>query len=161
MLCTWHFIKQVGFMHLNYTLWVNHLLLKNRRRQVKWGGNRQGKAVLEFLGWAWVCVGCAPENTDSPLNKRHHRGHSELRALFTLHWPRYLPGTAPCLSVNGTHRHMDEDTEQAYHSQRHVPGGLPRVTTTWAVAIVRCLYRGTEEPSRMLFLSTQKKENYS
>lgn len=73
-------MKQVCFIHLNYTLWVNHLLLKYKRRKVKWGGNRQGKAVLEFLGWVWVCVVCALENADLPLNKLYHRGHYELRA---------------------------------------------------------------------------------
>lgn len=106
-------------------------------------------------------MGCALENTDLPLNKLYHRGHSELRASLHTTLTTVPTRHSPRLSVNGTHRHMDEDTEQAVPLLATCARGIVPCYTTWAVAIVRRLYRGTEEPSRMLFLSTQKKENYS
>lgn len=53
---------------------------------------------------------------------------------------------------------MGEDSEQAVQLLATCArGGLSHINTTWAVAIVLCMCRGTEEPIRMLFLSTHKK----
>lgn len=93
------FYKPDKFKHLNFTCWVNQVLLKNKRRGLR--GEEISKAVLEFLSGVCLCV-CARVcavctwqlKSAMKTNCTTEAAVNGSRA-FTLHWPRYPPGSAP------------------------------------------------------------------
>lgn len=154
----WLSINQVCFMHLNYIPWHNHLLLKWSREK-----KETSKAVLGFLSRVIVCGGvCVHCNSDLPWNNLCHEAVCEWKpslytTLTTVH-TRHSPNAFLWM---GQLAIWMKTLNKLSNSWRHVPRGLVHINTTWALALVLCMCRGTEEPIRMLFLSTHKKENDS
>lgn len=153
----WLSINQVRFMHLNDIPWHNHLLLKWSREK-----RETSKAALGFLSRVTVWCVCACCNSDLPWHTLCHEAvcewkpslYTTLTTVPTRHSPNAFLWMAQLAIWMKTLNKLS-------NSWRHVPRGWVHINTTWALALVLCMCRGTEEPIRMLFLSTHKKENYS
>lgn len=137
-------------MCLNYTSWLNHFLLKIKEEE-----KDIRKAVLKFLRWVhvlYVHVVTQIYHKTVPWGYCEWKPslHTTLTRVPTRHSPKAFLWMGQIAIWMKT-------LNKLYNSWQHVPGGLSHITTTWAVAIVLSMCRGTEEPIRMLFLSAHKK----
>lgn len=127
-----------------------------KKHQYPWREHVRARASMCYC----VCVSCglAEPQLSTPYEGGGHARRLPLHTTLTTVPTRRSPDASLWM---GQIAIWMKTLNKLYNSWRHVPGGLSHINATWAVAIVLCLCGGTEQPIRMLFLSTHRKENCS